>query len=90
MRRRIQPVPAALPLLHIARWCRPGERLGVWIPAAGRARPSAVYRSAPLVLSANLEALLGTVERVLVWGGGGVRILPVGRSRRLTGLPNCR
>ncbi|HET8624284.1 MAG TPA: hypothetical protein VFM14_12020 [Gemmatimonadales bacterium] len=81
MRRRIQPIPAAMPFRQLSRHLRSGETLGVWIGAEGRSRPSAVYRSASFVVSADLGALLGRVERVLVWGGSGLRALALGRCR---------
>jgi hypothetical protein len=79
MRRRVQAIPAAVPLRQLIPRLRAGEVLGVWISPANRSRPNAIYRSARLLVSADLGALLGRVERVLVWDGSGFRTLPVGR-----------
>jgi hypothetical protein len=80
MRRRVQPIPAACPLHLVVALVRPGQTIGLWV-AAARPRRSAVYRSARLLISADLGALLARVERVVAWDGAGLRILPVGARR---------
>jgi hypothetical protein len=79
--RRILPIPSSVPLVWIARHLRRGDVIGVWVTAAGRSWPRTVYRSTSVFVSADLGALLGRVERVLVWGGDGCRALAVGSHR---------
>lgn len=80
MHRRVQPIPAACPLHLVVPLVRPGRTIGLWV-AAGRPGRPAVYRSARLLISADLGALLAKVERVVAWDGAGLRVLPVGARR---------
>ena len=78
MRRRVQPIPASCPLQHLAPLVRPGQIVGFWVAAPSlRPRP-AVHRSARLLISADLGALLARAERVVAWDGARPRPLPVG------------
>ena len=78
MHRRVQPIPASCLLQHLAPLVRPGQTVGIWVAVpALRSRP-AVHRSARVLISADLGALLARVERVVAWDGARPRPLPVG------------
>ena len=79
MRRRVQPIPASCPLQHLAPLVRPGQIVGLWVAAPSRRLRPAVHRSARLLISADLAALLARAERVVAWDGTRPRTLPLGR-----------
>jgi len=78
MRRRIQPIPAELPLRLLVPLLRPGQAVGLWVAGPRRPRGPAVHRSARLLISVDLASLLARAERVVAWDGARLRTLPVG------------
>jgi hypothetical protein len=79
--RRVKPIPPEVPLHLVGSLLRPGQVTGAWVGCSPGARGRSVYRSARLLISADLGSLLVRTERVVAWDGARLRTLPVGDCR---------